>query len=327
MVPDRDQRLAMYFNMVKSRAFEQAIKSVYLEGKQPVFNMAKGPIPGEMHLSDGQEPCAVGVCAHLRPDDTVTATHRPHHVAIAKGVNLKEMAAEIFGRKTGLSGGRGGHMHLFDARVNFCCSGIIAQGMGPAVGAALAAKLRGSDSIAVSYIGEGAANQGAFHESLNLAALWRVPVVFVIEDNAWGISVSKRDSTAVERNSSRALAYGIPGVFVQNNDVDEIYSVAAEAVRRARRGGGPSLIEIETCRLEGHFMGDAEGYRPQGEVERLKSADPIVEYRKRLLGAGIDARELDAGEQNARREVEQAIAFARSAPAPQVEEALEHVFA
>jgi TPP-dependent pyruvate/acetoin dehydrogenase alpha subunit len=149
----------------------------------------------------------------------------------------------------------------------------------------------------------------------------------VIEDNAWGISVSKRDSTAVERNSSRALAYGIPGVFVQNNDVDEIYSVAAEAVRRARRGGGPSLIEIETCRLEGHFMGDAEGYRPQGEVERLKSADPIVEYRKRLLGAGIDARELDAGEQNARREVEQAIAFARSAPAPQVEEALEHVFA
>src|SRR5688500_18781263 len=142
----------MYLTMVKRRAFEAAIKPAYLEGKQPLFNMAKGPIPGEMHLSDGQEPCAVGVCAHLRADDAVTATHRPHHIAIAKGVDLKAMAAEIFGRVTGLSGGRGGHMHLFDPRVNFCCSGIIAQGMGPAVGAALAAKLRGSDAVAVSFI-------------------------------------------------------------------------------------------------------------------------------------------------------------------------------
>src|SRR5690349_3669033 len=143
MRPDASTQLMMYFNMVKSRAFEQAIKPAYFEGKQPVFNMANGPVPGEMHLSDGQEPCAVGVCAHLRAEDTVTATHRPHHIAIAKGVNLEAMAAEIFGRKTGLSGGRGGHMHLFDSRVNFSCSGIIAQGMGPAVGAALAAKLRG----------------------------------------------------------------------------------------------------------------------------------------------------------------------------------------
>ncbi len=327
MVPGRDQRLAMYLNMVKSRAFEQTIKSAYLEGKQPVFNMAKGPIPGEMHLSDGQEPCAVGVCAHLTPEDTVTATHRPHHIAIAKGVDLKAMAAEIFGRKPGLSGGRGGHMHLFDARVNFCCSGIIAQGMGPAVGAALAAKLKGLDDIAVSFIGEGAANQGAFHEALNLAAVWRAPVVFVIEDNAYGISVSKRDSTAIERNSARALSYGIPGVFVPGNDADEIYAVAEVAVRRARRGGGPSLIEIETCRLEGHFMGDAEQYRPPGEVEKLKAADPIPEYRSRLIAGGIPASELDAKEAAVKLEVAEAIAFARSAPTPTVEEALEHVFA
>jgi acetoin:2,6-dichlorophenolindophenol oxidoreductase subunit alpha len=289
--------------------------------------MAKGPIPGEMHLSDGQEPCAVGVCAHLTPEDTVTATHRPHHIAIAKGVDLKAMAAEIFGRKPGLSGGRGGHMHLFDARVNFCCSGIIAQGMGPAVGAALAAKLKGLDHIAVSFIGEGAANQGAFHEALNLAAVWRAPVVFVIEDNAYGISVAKRDSTAIERNSARALSYGIPGVFVPGNDADEIYAVAEAAVRRARRGGGPSLIEIETYRLEGHFMGDAEQYRPPGEVEKLKAADPIPEYRSRLIAGGIPARELDAKEAAVKLEVEEAIAFARSAPTPTVEEALEHVFA
>jgi pyruvate dehydrogenase E1 component alpha subunit len=266
---DREQQAWMYMTMVKSRAFEAAVKRAYLEGKQPLFNMAKGPIPGEMHLSDGQEPCAVGVCAHLRKDDTVTATHRPHHVAIAKGVNLKGMTAEIFGRKAGLSGGRGGHMHLFDPDVNFCCSGIVAQGMGPAVGAALAAKLRGRDSIAVSFIGEGAANQGAFHESLNLAALWRVPVVFVIEDNAYGISVGKRDSSAIERNASRAQAYGMPGVFVPGNDPDAVFGVAREAVQRARNGEGPTLIEIETWRLEGHFMGDAEQYRPKGEVDRF----------------------------------------------------------
>ena len=326
MRAERERRLWMYLTMVKSRAFEQALKPAYLEGKQPVFNMANGPVPGEMHLSDGQEPCAVGVCAHLQPDDTVTATHRPHHIAIAKGVNLPAMAAEIFGRRTGLSGGRGGHMHLFDARVNFCCSGIIAEGMGPAVGAALAARMRGTTSVAVAFIGEGAANQGAFHEALNLAALWRVPAVFVIEDNAYGISVSKRDSTAIERNGDRAQAYGIPGTFVADNDADAIYDVAGTAIARARAGEGPSLIEIETCRLEGHFMGDAEQYRPAGEVERLKAADPIPRYRQRLLLEGFGAAELDAAERNARSEVAAAMEYARSSPPPLLEAAYDSVF-
>ncbi|MEP7245759.1 MAG: thiamine pyrophosphate-dependent dehydrogenase E1 component subunit alpha [Gammaproteobacteria bacterium] len=326
MRAERKLRLWMYLTMVKSRAFEQALKPAYLEGKQPVFNMAKGPLPGEMHLSDGQEPCAVGVCAHLRPEDTVTATHRPHHIAIAKGVDLPAMAAEIFGRRTGLSGGRGGHMHLFDARVNFACSGIIAEGMGPAVGAGLAAKLRGTGAVAVSFIGEGAANQGAFHESLNLASLWRVPVVFVIEDNAYGISVSKRESTAIERNAHRAQAYAMPGTFVADNDADAIYDAAGTAIARARAGEGPSLIEIETCRLEGHFMGDAEQYRPSGEVDRLKALDPIPRYRQRLLDEGIRAEELDAGENAARSEVEAAIAFARASGAPPLEAAYDKVF-
>jgi pyruvate dehydrogenase E1 component alpha subunit len=323
---DREQQAWMYMTMVKSRAFEAAVKRAYLEGKQPLFNMAKGPIPGEMHLSDGQEPCAVGVCAHLRKDDTVTATHRPHHVAIAKGVNLKGMTAEIFGRKAGLSGGRGGHMHLFDPDVNFCCSGIVAQGMGPAVGAALAAKLRGRDSIAVSFIGEGAANQGAFHESLNLAALWRVPVVFVIEDNAYGISVGKRDSTAIERNASRAQAYGMPGVYVPGNDPDAVFGVAREAVQRARNGEGPTLIEIETWRLEGHFMGDAEQYRPKGEVDRLKALDPIPAYRQRLLERGHDERDLATCEAAVRDEIEAAFVYARALAPPAPEDAYEKVF-
>jgi pyruvate dehydrogenase E1 component alpha subunit len=317
----------MYGAMVKSRVFEQAIKSAYLEGKQPVFNMANGPIPGEMHLSDGQEPCAVGVCAHLNPADTVTATHRPHHIAIAKGVDLNAMTAEIFGRRPGLAGGRGGHMHLFDPKVSFCCSGIVAQGMGPAVGAGLAAKLAGGRQVAVSFIGEGAANQGAFHEALNLASVWKVPVVFVIEDNAYGISVSKRESTSVERNSIRAQAYNMPGVFVPDNDPDAIFAVAGAAISRARRGEGPSLIEIETCRLEGHFMGDAEGYRPEGEVALLKAADPIPRYRRRLTEQGVAAAELDAMEADARSQVKAAFDFARAAQVPTPQDAFETVFA
>ncbi|WP_350213422.1 thiamine pyrophosphate-dependent dehydrogenase E1 component subunit alpha [Henriciella sp.] len=317
----------MYQMMVASRHFEDLIKPAYFEGKQPVFNMAKGPLPGEMHLSDGQEPCAVGVCAHLRPSDAVTATHRPHHIAIAKGVDLKAMTSEIFGRANGLSGGRGGHMHLFDPRVNFCCSGIIAEGMGPAVGAAMAAKLRGTDDVAVSFIGEGAANQGAFHETLNLAAVWKAPVVFVIEDNAYGISVAKRQATAIERNADRAMAYGMPGAFVPDNDPEEIFEVAGTAIERARQGGGPSLIEIETIRLEGHFMGDAEGYRPEGEKTSLQEKDPITRYRARLENAGAAAGDLDALEEEARSRVSEAFNHARHSASPKPDDAFTTVFA
>jgi TPP-dependent pyruvate/acetoin dehydrogenase alpha subunit len=326
MRPNPQQWLWMYQTMVKSRAFEERIFTAYFEGKSPVFNMANGPIPGEMHLSNGQEPCAVGVCAHLEKGDFVTATHRPHHIAIAKGVDLDAMAAEIFGKKTGLSGGRGGHMHIFDAAVNFCCSGIIAQGMGPAVGAATAFKLRNEKRVAVSFIGEGAANQGAFHESLNLAAVWQAPVVFVIEDNAWGISVSKSQSTAVPHNDSRAAAYGMPGHRVTGNDPEAIFAVAGEAIAAARAGKGPSLIEIETNRLAGHFIGDAEGYRPKGEKDGL--ADPIPLLRAKLIAAGLmdDARDL-ALVKEAETAVEQAIAKARAAPLPAAAEAFDKVFA
>lgn len=322
-----NHRLWMYENMVRSRRYEERIKEAYLEGKQPLFNMAKGPIPGEMHLSNGQEPCAVGVCAHLRDDDAVTATHRPHHIAIAKGVDLNRMTAEIFGKETGLSGGRGGHMHIFDAAVNFCCSGIIAEGMGPAVGAGMAASMRSSDAVAVSFIGEGAANQGAFHESLNLAAVWNAPVVFVIEDNSWGISVPKDKSTAVRRNSDRAAAYGMPGYFIEANDPDQIFDVAGQAIRRARTGGGPTLIEIETVRLEGHFMGDAEGYRPDNEKSALAAADPIPAYRARLLAEEIaDETLLVSLEERAAASVEDAFDFARAAPLPAPEQAFDCVF-
>ncbi|MBB3232576.1 thiamine pyrophosphate-dependent dehydrogenase E1 component subunit alpha [Halomonas stenophila] len=327
MHPTRDQRLWMYRQMVTSRYLEERIETLYMEGKTPVFNMAKGPIPGEMHLSNGQEPCAAGVCAHLGPEDIVTATHRPHHIAVAKGVDLDAMVAEIFGKATGLAGGRGGHMHLFDERVNFSCSGIIGEGLGPAVGAALSRKMQGKSGVAVAFMGEGAANQGAFHEALNLAAVWQLPVVFVIEDNAWGISVAKQASTAVPRNDSRAAAYGMPGMHVADNDVDGVFAAAGEAIARARDGQGPSLIEIETARLAGHFMGDGEDYRPEGEKAGLEARDPIPRYRRALLEAGLLDAAADAGlVDEAHERVEAAIRFAQDSDFLPAEAALDAVF-
>lgn len=328
MAPSRDKLGWMYANMVLSRRLEQSISKIYFEGKTPVFNMANGPIPGEMHLSDGQEPVAVGVCAHLTAEDIVTATHRPHHQAIAKGVNLNAMVAEIFGKATGLSGGRGGHMHLIDPSVNFACSGIIAQGMGPAVGAALSRKMQGKPGVAVAFIGEGAANQGAFHEAMNMAAAWKLPFVCLIEDNSWGISVPKSASTAVPRNDVRAAAYGIPGVYVPGNDPLAIWEAAGEAIARARAGEGPSLLEVETYRLAGHFMGDAEGYRPKGEKEALFAADPIPKMRARLIAEfGFAEAELDGLEQGAAEKVAEAIRLARESADPRPEDALTAVFA
>lgn len=328
MPAPNDVLLTMYRDMVTSRTFEQTTFAAYVEGKHPIFNLSLGPIPGEMHLSDGQEPCAVGVCAHLGPDDFVTATHRPHHVAIAKGVDLDAMTAEIMGRTTGLSQGRGGHMHLFDPKVNFSCSGIVGQGIAPAVGAALAFKMRGDPHVAVAFTGEGAANQGVFHEAMNLAALWKLPFVCVIEDNSYGISVPKSASTAVPRNDVRAASYGIPGLFVPGNDPFATYDAAGAAIARARRGEGPTLLELETSRIAGHFAGDVQAYRPETEMKALAEGDPIPTMRARLIGEGVaDEAALAELEQDARTRVEHAFAFARRSPEPDDAIALSCVFA
>ena len=326
--PTSMQQLQMYTTMVLSRHYEEAIQGIYMEGKQPIFNMASGTIPGEMHLSQGQEPCAVGVCAHLTPMDAVTAPHRNHHIAIAKGVNLNRMTAEIFGKVDGLSGGRGGHMHLFDPAVNFCCSGIVAQGMGPAVGVALSRKLQGLPGVAVSFIGEGAANQGAFHETLNLAALWKLPVIFVIEDNSWGVSVSKAASTAVASNDVRGAAYGIPGILVKDNDPIKVFEAAGEAIARARAGGGPTLIEIETDRLAGHFMGDTEGYRPTEERSKAHARDPIPRLKAQLIASGaLTEAQAKAIDDSSSSKVADAVAFARKSPEPQASALMDKLFA
>ncbi len=327
-MPSNETLREMHRQMLRIRLFEETIQQAYFEGKTPAFDIAAGPVPGEMHLAAGQEPVAAGVCAHLRPTDAVTATHRPHHVALAHGMDMKKLAAEIFGKETGLGHGKGGHMHLFDPATNFGCSGIIAEGMPTAVGHALAFRKLGRDDIAVSFFGEGAANQGAFHESLNLAALWKLGVVFVCEDNAWAISVPKEKATAIPNNSDRAAAYGIPGVLVADNDPVAIYEAAGEAVERARRGGGPSLIEVKTDRLLGHFEGDPQVYRSKEELALLKERDALRAFERRLIDTGVlTAAEAEAAWQQARAEVDAAIEFARSSPYPEPASALQHVFA
>ena len=323
---DDKTRLDLYRVMVLSRTFEEAILREYHADKKPAFDIGAGLVPGEMHLSAGQEPVAAGVCAHLRADDAVTATHRPHHVAIAHGVDLDKMAAEIFGREGGLGRGRGGHMHLFDPDVHFSCSGIIAEGLPPALGQAFAFSRGEGNRVAVAFTGEGAANQGAFHESLNLAALWKLPVVFVVEDNDWAISVSRDASTCIPSNADRAAAYGIPGQRIDDNDVEAIYMTAGDAVARARAGEGPTLLEIHTLRLWGHFEGDPQAYRP--ELADVPGQDPIPAYEQRLTQAGIlDADAVRAVKDEASARVEKAIAFAKSSPVPAPETALDYVFA
>lgn len=318
----------LYRLMVRVRTFEETVGDLYWEGKTPVFNIAAGPIPGEMHLYSGEEAVAVGVCAHLRADDAVAGTHRSHGHLIAKGVNLNRMMAELFGRKAGLCQGKGGHMHLFDAGLHFGCGGIIGAGIPHAVGAALAFKMQGRDNIAVAFFGEGAANIGAFHESLNLAGLWKLPVVFVCEDNLYAISVAKARSTSVRSNAERAAGYGMPGVLVDGMDVMAVYEAAGEAIARARRGDGPSLIECLCYRYRGHFEGDPQAYKPEGEEDEWRKKDPIPRLAERLVKEGVFAQ-ADAGriQQEEEAAVAAAVEFARQSPQPDPGEALQQAFA
>lgn len=316
----------LYDQMVLIRTYEERILQEYHADKKPVFDIGAGLIPGEMHLAAGQEPVAAGVCAHTTTDDAVTATHRPHHFAIAHGADLNAMTAEIFGRVDGLGKGRGGHMHLFDPKVHFSCSGIIAEGYPPAVGQALAFSRRGTRNVAVAVTGEGAANQGAFHEALNLAALWKLPVLFVVEDNDWGISVPRSESTAVASNAERAAAYGMPGIRIEDNSVEAVHEAAGEAIERARDGGGPTLLEVHTLRLWGHFEGDAQAYREDNEG--VPGRDPIPTYEGALREQGVlDDAAVAAARDKAISAVDAAVAFAKASPEPDPATVRDYVFA
>ncbi|ADX83817.1 thiamine pyrophosphate-dependent dehydrogenase E1 component subunit alpha [Saccharolobus islandicus] len=319
--------LNMYRRMLTIRYFEETIRKIYHEGKNP-FNMASGIIRGEMHLSIGQEAVAVGTLYKVRDEDVVVSTHRPHHHAIAKGVDANKLAAEILGKVTGLCRGKGGHMHLFDKTKKFACSGIVGASFPQAAGAAFAFKYSGKDNVAIAFAGEGAANHGTFAETLNIASAWELPLILVIEDNKYADSTPKSFVMSTTFHYQRGLTYNVPSYLVDGMDVIDVYSTARKAIERARKGFGPTLIEALTYRYVGHFEGDSEEYRTKEEVEMWSSLDPIRRLENRILRLNYADNEILAKlREEARKQVQDAIDFALRSPYPDPNEALTGVFA
>jgi len=290
------------------RRFEEAAEQSYI----------RGLIHGTMHLSIGQEASAVGAVAALRPDDYILSTHRGHGHCIAKGADPSFMFAEFFGKDTGYCRGRGGSMHIADvAGGNLGANGIVGGGLPIAVGVGLSAKMRRSGQVCMVFFGDGASNEGAFHEALNLASIWKLPVVFVCENNKYGMSMSTARSMPVANVADRAAAYAMPGVIVDGNDLLAVVEAADEACARARRGEGPSLLECKTYRLRGHSKSDRNLYRTKEEIEAWRARDPIARLRDALVEAGrLDAVEAEAIEASAAAEIEAAVEFARTSPDP-----------
>ncbi|MER3398400.1 MAG: pyruvate dehydrogenase (acetyl-transferring) E1 component subunit alpha [Chloroflexota bacterium] len=324
---DADRLLKAYRQMCLIRSFEELIADRYYIGKTPQFNMAAGPIRGEMHLAVGQEAVAVGVCSLLEGGDVVVSTHRPHHHALAKGVDPKKLAAEIFGKATGLCRGKGGHMHLFDATNRFACSGIVGASFPQAAGAAFAFQKLGQRNVGVAFGGEGAANHGTFAETLNMAGLFNLPLIIVIEDNFFADSTPKWAAVSTVHHFQRGLSFNVPSYLVDGMDFIDVYRAAKEAVGRARNGMGPALIEAVCYRYRGHFEGDAEEYRTREELERWRALDPILRLGERLKRLGwADDATLNRLRDEAHREAEEAIRFAETSPLPEPQEALTGVF-
>ncbi len=316
---DSDRLLGLLEMMERIRTFEEVMERRALDGD----------IPGVLHLSVGQEAVAAGVCAALRPDDYLTSTHRCHGHAIAKGLSLDGIAAELFGKATGVNRGKGGSMHLADvSRGMLGGNGIIGGGFGIATGAALSARLRGTEQIAVCMFGDGGANKGTFHEALNLAAIRKLGVVFVCENNQYAQFTSVSTAFPIADIADRAASYGIPGVVVDGNDAIAVYEATREAVRRARAGLGPTLLEMKTYRYKGHYLGDPERYRTREEIQSWRARDPIVHLRNSLRETGLVPLErLDEIHQQAEAEVAHAVDFALASPFPDPSEAFEDLFA
>jgi 2-oxoisovalerate dehydrogenase E1 component len=316
---DRDQLLSLYRELLKIRRCEEQLARSY----------AAGLIHGACHTYVGEEAIAVGVCAHLRPDDAVFSTHRGHGHALAKGVTPRELIAELIGRATGCSRGRGGSMHLFSPEVGLMgTSGIVGPCILQATGAGYSFKLLKKDNVGVAFFGDGAVNNGAFHEGLNLATIWKLPVIFVCENNMYATEVPFAYASGNPDVGSRGDAYGLPGVIVDGNDVLAVYEAAGEAVRRARSGGGPTLIEGKTYRTRAHSEGMRDtGYRTPEEVNAWKARDPITRFRKHLLEAEeAGEQELVAIETEIQALIEDAAEFARNSPWPDPKTATEHVY-
>ena len=314
-----EKMIEMLATMVKIREFETKVQEFFAAGK----------IPGFVHLFIGEEAVATGTCAALTDKDYITSTHRGHGHLIAKGGDLKRMMAELFGRRTGYCKGKGGSMHIADVELGILGANGIVGGGGPiANGAALAAKYKGLDTVAACFFGDGASNQGTTQEALNLASAWQLPVIFVNENNGYGISCPTCKSMSVTDIADRAAAYDIPGVVVDGNDVLAVFEAVSEAVKRARAGEGPSLVECKTYRWRGHFEGDVCVYRDDSELEDWKKKDPIKRFQEKLLAEGILTQEqLDQLRQKIGEDLEEAIKFAEESPLPDPSEVYEDVYA
>ena len=305
--------------MWRCRRFEEAVDDLF----------ARGLMHGTMHLSIGQEASATGTCFALRDDDAITSTHRGHSHCIAKGADLERMMAELLAKETGYCRGRGGSMHLADvATGNLGANGIVGGGIPIAAGAGLAYKLQGIDRVAVSFFGDGASNEGAFHEGVNLAAIWNLPVIFLCENNKYGMSFSTEKSMNVENIAERAAAYGIPGVTVDGNDVEAVHEVVTTAVDRARAGEGPTLVEALTYRWKGHSKSDKNLYRTREEISEWRDKDPIGRFETLVAERGVlDAAAIEEVRTAATNDVRTAARRANAADDANPDDLLSAVFA
>lgn len=316
---EKEKLIEMYKKLLEIRYFEEKVFELY----------GQNLVPGTIHLYAGQEAVAVGVCANLRKDDYIISTHRGHGHCIAKGAQLDRTMAEILGKRTGYCKGKGGSMHIADFSVGMLgATAVVGAGIPIASGAGLSIKLRGTDQVAACFFGDGASNQGTFHEGINMAAVWTLPVIFVCENNLYAMGTRQSRVMLIENIADRAVAYGIPGITVDGNDVLAVYEATHEAVKRARAGKGPTLIECKTYRHKGHSRVDPATYRSKEEVEEWLKKDPVQQFKKKLLKMKILAEnEANKIEQDVIAAVEKAAKFAIDSPYPAPEEALEDVYA
>ena len=320
MAVSKELAKKFYETMCTIRCFEESVKKDFLAGE----------IPGFVHLYIGEEAIGTGICAALRDTDLIESTHRGHGHCVAKGADVNKMMAEIFGKKDGLCKGKGGSMHIADFSVGMLgANGVVGGGYNLATGAALASKMvLKNDTVSVVFFGDGASNRGTFHEAANVAAAWKLPVIFVNEMNCWASTTPYRTTTAVENISDRAKGYGMPAKIVDGQNVFEVYEAAVEAVERARRGEGPTFIEAKTYRIEGHFVGDPELYREKEETQRIfRETDPLKLFMNQLPeGVEFEQAELDQILADARQKIADAKAFAMSCEQPDESEFFKDVY-
>ncbi len=304
--------------MVRGRAFDHAA----------IDAIMRGSVPAPIHAAVGQEAVGTGVCCALRQDDYVIIHHRAHVHAIAKEVDMKPMMAEIFGKKDGLCKGKAGSMHLTDPKMGLLGStGIVGGGIPVATGIALGCQLRGTDQVTVCFFGDGAADEGIFHESLNMASVWNLPIVYCCENNGWAQFTPQKIVTKVVDIAQRAVAYDMPGATVDGSDVLAVYEAATEAIDRARRGEGPTLLECKTHRWYAHYVGDPQKYRPPEDIEEARKHDPIAKLKAKLIEEKVlTIEEIEGIEKGVQVEVEEAIKFAENSPPPEVNEILNDVY-